>query len=530
MAMRNTDRRIPWILLCSCAIGLGLTSCRDQVPEPNEIETDLQTGELVPFDLTAARQQVEQFCGDCHATPTPDQFPRVAWPDEIDQGYRFYFDSGRTDLTPPPKQLVLQYYQRQAPEFLEIDPPPGGDPGAVRFTRTSLAFPADRRSPVDPHPPAIANIQWFQPVNSPPLLLVCDMHAGIMYEARPSPHSETATQVLDSVQLGHPCHTTMTDLDGDGQPDILVADLGSFLPKDHQDGSVAWLRRDAAGQYQSEILLDGVGRVTDVQAADFDADGDLDLVVAEFGWRSTGQIHYLENTGIQDGVPVFQARLLDDRHGCIQLPVVDLDQDGDMDFVAVISQEHETVIAFLNRGDGSFRQQVIFAADNPSFGFSGVDIVDLDLDGDPDLVFTNGDMFDLFYVVPYHAVHWLENRGEEGWAHHNVLQLPGVHRAEAGDLDGDGDLDLVACTLVTERAIGETKNMQFDSLVWLEQVNPGVFVRHVMETGNCTHATLELADFDGDGDLDVAVGEFRESSEAVRTDVTIWWNSSVGGP
>jgi hypothetical protein len=110
-----------------------------------------------------------------------------------------------------------------------------------------------------------------------------------------------------------------------------------------------------------------------------------------------------------------------------------------------------------------------------------------------------------------------------------VLQLPGVHRAEAGDLDGDGDLDLVACTLVTERAIGETKNMQFDSLVWLEQVNPGVFVRHVMETGNCTHATLELADFDADGDLDVAVGEFRESSEAIRTDVTIWWNSSVGG-
>ena len=154
-------------------------------------------------------------------------------------------------------------------------------------------------------------------------------------------------------------------------------------------------------------------------------------------------------------------------------------------------------------------------------------MVDLDQDGDSDLVFTNGDMFDLFYVVPYHAVHWLENLGEEGWKHHHLTQPPGVHRAEAGDLDGDGDLDLVACTLITERAMGETKNNRFDSLIWLEQVKKGEFVRHHLESDQCNHATLELADFDGDGDLDVAVGEFRETSESVRTDVTIWWNSTA---
>jgi hypothetical protein len=482
------------------------------------------------IDLAAARKQIEHFCGDCHAVPTPDQFPRVAWPDEIDQGYRFYYATGRTDLKVPPRQVVLQYYQHHAPTRLHLAPLSTGDPGPVQFTRTRLAFPMEQRATAEQYPPAIANVQWVKPLDSMPSLLVCDMHSGIMYETRPDAKAGSVFRIQASIQLGHPCHTSVTDLDGNGQADIVVADLGSFLPEDHQDGKVVWVRRDSSGQFKSDILLEGVGRVTDVQPADFDADGDLDLIVAEFGWRSTGHIHYLQNLGMQDGIPVFQARILDDRHGCIQLPVVDLDQDGDLDFVTVISQEHETVIAFLNRGDGTFRQQVIFAADNPSFGCSGVDVVDLDQDGDPDLVFTNGDMFDLFYVVPYHAVHWLENQGAGGWKHHQLLQLPGVHRVEAGDLDGDGDLDLVACTLITNRAMGEMKTSRFVSLVWLEQVKKGEFIRHNLETGHCTHATLELADFDGDGDLDVAVGEFRESSETVRTDVTIWWNSTANGP
>ncbi len=45
--------------------------------------------------MVAAKHQVASFCGDCHAVPTPDQFPQSAWPEEIEDGYRFYFDSGR---------------------------------------------------------------------------------------------------------------------------------------------------------------------------------------------------------------------------------------------------------------------------------------------------------------------------------------------------------------------------------------------------------------------------------------------------
>ena len=77
---------------------------------------------------------------------------------------------------------------------------------------------------------------------------------------------------------------------------------------------------------------------------------------------------------------------------------------------------------------------------------------------------------------------------------------------------------------MTDESRGDVQADQLDSLIWLEQTAPGTFLRHSLERARCTHATLEVGDFDGDGDQDLAVGEFRESAEPVRTDLTIWWN------
>lgn len=75
--------------------------------------------------------------------------------------------------------------------------------------------------------------------------------------------------------------------------------------------------------------------------------------------------------------------------------------------------------------------------------------------------------------------------------------------AQAVDLDGDGDLDIVACALVSSEDV-ETRSLP--AVVWLEQMRPGVFERHVLEAGLPTHATLDVGDFDNDGDMDIWSG------------------------
>src|SRR5205807_2639805 len=76
-----------------------------------------------------------------------------------------------------------------------------------------------------------------------------------------------------------------------------------------------------------------------------------------FGWRNTGEIIYLENHTTDWTRPAFEPHVLDARHGAIHVPVCDLNKDGRPDFVALISQEHETIVAFLNEGHANFARK-----------------------------------------------------------------------------------------------------------------------------------------------------------------------------
>jgi hypothetical protein len=311
------------------------------------------------------------------------------------------------------------------------------------------------------------------------------------------------------------------DLDGDGIKDILVACLGEFLPTDRRCGKVVWLRGDKSGRFTPITLLEGVGRVADVRAADFNGDGKLDLVVAVFGWRRVGSIVVLENRTTDWDNPLFVAHEIDPRHGAIHVPVADLNRDGKPDFVALLSQEHETIVAYLNEGNFRFRQEVIYTAPHPAYGSSGIELVDLDGDGDLDVLYTNGDSMDSNLIRSDHGVHWLENRGRFPFVHHRLTTMYGAHRAVAADFDGDGDLDVLAVSFLPEKMFPYQQDL--DSIVLLEQVAPGKFVRHSLQQGACDHATCAVGDLFGTGRIDFATGNFTFSNRATDS-LTIWRN------
>jgi hypothetical protein len=389
-------------------------------------------------------------------------------------------------------------------------------PAPTRFERHGFRLPDPRAYP------GVSNVNLVHLWNDRRVdVLVCDAAQDQVlvlkpYEASPS---------LQVLAKGYCCaHAEVVDLDGDGINDILLACLGSFYATDDRVGSVVWLRGSADGSFTPITLLEGVGRVADVQAADFQGNGKLDLVVAVFGWRETGEILYLENRTTDWSQPVFVPRVLDDRHGAIHVPVGDLNGDGRPDFVALISQEHETVVAFLNEGNGRFRKETIYTAPHPSFGSSGIQLIDLDGDGDLDVLLTNGDSLDAPYLLkPYHGVAWLENRGSFPFLHHRLLDLHGAMRAVAADVDGDGDLDIVVVTFLPAEYFPQRANLKLDSVILLEQTAPGKFVRHSLETVRCNHLTCALGDLDGDGKVDLVLGNFIKGAPQADA-IEIWKN------
>jgi hypothetical protein len=504
-------------LLCGAAGAVAALGAASQTspPSPTPMARDARQAAVV-----------QSTCSPCHVLPPPEVLPRHAWKAvTLDMTGLIVQGIGLPKGRPLPSsdfdfEQIAQYYETRAPRELP-SPLPWPSPGIhpERFLRRTLSFPAAGA------PAAVANVRFLRlGPGEATEVVAADMVSGLVLGG-----SGPGAQRLRLLgRVPHPCHVEPVDLDRDGRLDLLVADLGILKPDDRLQGSVRWLRRLPRGGFQAVALATGLPRVADVQAADFDGDGDLDLVVAAFGWRRVGGILLLENRTQDWSQPLFAARELDERTGAIHVPVVDLDRDGRPDFIALLSQHHEEVVAFLGDGKGGFRQETLDRAPHPAWGSSGLQPVDLDLDGDLDVLVTNGDMLDDYELKPYHGVRWLENRGAFPFVPHDLAPLHGVIRAQAGDLDGDGDLDVVAAAMVQVRDGGGSpvRAPGLPSLVWLERTAAGTYERHTLEHGG-QHLSLDLADYGGDGDLDIVTANSLSGREG---HVELWENRGPSPP
>ena len=470
------------------------------------------TASTTPPDVSAATEaEVRQRCGTvCHKFPPADILPRAAWRDELVR-MQLIMDGvpepagmmgpGSAMIPLPPDMLRIQrFYEGAAPEALPAHAPwPASRAAGAAFDHHTLHVEGQ---PGRSHP-AIANVRLLDLDGDGRVEVVAsDMRAGLVMAGTPV-KGGTLKIIAD---VPHPSHIELIDLDKDGLQDLLVGDLGSFQPADHTNGAIVWLRRGTNGEYTPIVLADRLGRVADVRAADFDGDGDLDLVAAVFGWRRSGSLILLENRTTDWKKPQFVAAELDRRHGAIHVPIADLNGDGKPDIVVLFAQEHETVVALINTGSGTFRTETIFEAPHPNWGSSGIELVDMDKDGDLDVLHTHGDTFDDFILKPYHGITLLENTGRYPYTARPIAALPGAHRAMAVDLDGDGDLDIAASAMVAGG--GGPSEATLPGVVWLEQTAPHTWARHPIRIGTPAYATLDVGDTDRDGRPDIIVGAF----------------------
>jgi hypothetical protein len=347
-------------------------------------------------------------------------------------------------------------------------------------------------------------------------VIACDvLHNRVVWIKQTTRGTFSESPLGDSVNA--PVHAEPSDIDRDGDTDILVASLGVLFPSNAKIGSVLVLENDGRNRFTNRVLASDIARVSDVRAGDLDGDGDLDLAVAQFGYDQ-GETRWLQNHGNWQ----FTSTALQPLSGPINVEIADLDGDGDLDIASLVSQEWEEIYAFVNDGRGRFEPRLIWGSANDDFGSSWLTAVDMDKDGDVDFLYSNGDAFDYAPAGsrPWHGVHWIENQGSFRFVVRRIANLSGASSPQPVDIDGDGDLDVAVVSAYND---WDDRNAQ--SLVWLENDGEMRFAAHGAATTPTHLVTLSSGDLTGDGRADLVTGGLHVSRPYDRMSrITLWRN------
>lgn len=214
---------------------------------------------------------------------------------------------------------------------------------------------------------------------------------------------------LDMASAPHahlPNNAAWADFDGDGDLDVVVAnnDLSStayILENRLSESGAAGFRPITGGPDGRGIDLTTSGAVL---WGDWDNDGDLDLVTThdDSGFR----IHRRNAGGMYDSEPYSRPG----GHGVLFATGLDAENDGDLDLLAMAltgagTQEYRLLI---NPGDGSTFTEEVFAADQPYIWSSAPAVGDFDNDGYSDAFIVYGGTTSALYQNDGGDNHWLK--------------------------------------------------------------------------------------------------------------------------
>lgn len=329
-----------------------------------------------------------------------------------------------------------------------------------------------------------------------------------------SSFAPAASNPFAGIDVGYWSTPAFADIDGDGDLDLAVGALDGTLNYYRNIGTSTSPNYLAVTGVENPLVAVGVGVDSTPAFADIDADGDLDLVVGEFGgtlkyYRNDGKVTAPSYVEVTDATNPFAGIA----GGPRSAPAfADLDGDGDLDLIA--GAFGGTLNYYRNTGTATVPHYVaVTDATNPLAGidigsFSAPIFADLDGDGDHDLIVGENYGFLRYYrnVGTATAPSFLPvTDATDPFA---FIRLGGGNSTPAfADLDGDGDLDLLSGEYTGTLLHYRNTTPRHAEPVFVP-VNGAADPFAGLLTGmNFSGAAPAFADLDADGDDDMILGE-----------------------
>lgn len=473
---------------------LLLPACQSASSDAESTQID----SLAPTQL-AGRQLAQAYCGGCHLMPSPALLDKKTWqtgvlpqmalrlgqsseqmavlmrydnPDELNRLIAANIYPEHPTMHPADWQKIVTYYTTNAPDKLPAQRP---------------------HLPVSPTLPLFTARQSAGAIDGLVTLVQYDSVRRQIWagDARGNLYGlNSQLQPVDSLKLDSPVVALRSGRDG--QLDLLT--IGVLNPNDQQAGS--WQRRLAG---KPPVTIQHLQRPVQFTPADLNRDGREDLLICQFG-NHLGKLTWYE----QQQTGNYQEHVLDQVPGARTAIVRDIDNDNWPDVVALLSQGDEQVAVYRNLRNGFFQKETLLRFP-PVYGSSFLELADIDRDGDPDLIYTNGDNADYSIILkPYHGIRILLNNGSFQFKQAVFYPMYGVTQTVTRDFDQDGDQDIAAIAQFPDFA--QQPNQSF---VYFENTGGLTFKPRTFPMASRGRwLRISAGDIDQDGDDDILLGSF----------------------